>query len=114
MITWVGHSCCFRSFSLACSGWRRVGSDFFLVTLQVTSSGTLDCSAGGSANVLKFVKILALSFGLLSCFFSHTSRLFGFRHGHLGPCALKNQTIYSIAEEVSKFSQLGKVSFPLT
>lgn len=61
VITWVSHGHCFKSFSLACSVWKRIVSDFFLVALQVNSSETLDCSAGGSANVLKVVKILALN-----------------------------------------------------
>lgn len=38
----------------------------------------------------------------------------GFLDSNLGSCACTTQTIYSIAEKVSKFTQLGKVSFPLT
>lgn len=113
VIAWVRHSQCFRSFSPACSVWRRVGSDFFLVALQVNSSETLGCSAGGSANVLKFVNILALDFGVLSCVSSHTT---GFLESNmvtwvLVPLRLKPSTQY--LKKSPTFPSWGKFPFVL-
>lgn len=112
VITWVSHSHCFRGFSLACSVQKRVVSDFFLVALQVNSSETLDCSAGSSANVLKFVKNFGTWLSTQLWWFFHTNRLFGFKHGPLGPCALTVQPSFPVSWKGPKFSWL--FSFPFT